>query len=49
MARVRRFESRLFVDSNHRVNTGGAFVELHEWMSKFLRDRWGKGGKKKGW
>ena len=70
MAKVRRFTSRAFIDSNHRcvgsrccccacarrmtpsaarVSTGGALLELHQWMATFLRERWGQGGKRKAW
>lgn len=70
MDKVRRFESRAFIDSNHRyvvprtvtaaevtdfaccparVSTGGALLELRQWMASFLRERWGQGGKRKAW
>jgi dipeptidyl aminopeptidase len=39
----------MFTDSNHGINRGGANRELYEWMTSFLLEKWGKGGKRRGW
>jgi len=40
---VRGFEFRMFTDSDHGISKRGAYRELHEWMTSFLVEKWGKG------
>ncbi|KAF8310067.1 dipeptidyl aminopeptidase [Clavulina sp. PMI_390] len=40
---IRRYRFRMFTDSNHRIITRNGFRELHEWMTAFLIEKWGKG------
>ncbi|KZT68663.1 dipeptidyl aminopeptidase [Daedalea quercina L-15889] len=46
---VRNFEFRLFIDSDHSIYKRDANRELYEFMTKFLFERWGKGGKRRSW
>lgn len=48
-AQIRRFRFRMFTDSNHNIATRGAYRELHEWMTEFLLEKWGRGGYLRGW
>ncbi|KAJ6581126.1 dipeptidyl aminopeptidase [Mycena capillaripes] len=48
-ARVRNFRFRMFTDSDHGINRRGAQRELYEFMTGFLLEKWGKGGRKRGW
>jgi dipeptidyl aminopeptidase len=48
-AKDRSFVFRMFTDSNHGINRGGANRELYEWMTSFLVEKWGKGGNRRGW
>lgn len=48
-ARVRNFRFRMFTDSDHSIGTRGAYRELHEYMTSFLLEKWGKGGIRRGW
>lgn len=41
------FWFRMFTDSSHSMSTRGAYRELHEWMTDFLRMKWGAGGKRR--
>jgi len=41
---VRGFWFRMFTDSDHSISRRGAYRELHEWMTAFLVEKWGKGG-----
>ncbi|KZT59115.1 dipeptidyl aminopeptidase [Calocera cornea HHB12733] len=41
---VRGFRFRMFTDSDHSIQTRGAYRELHEWMTSFLVEKWGHGG-----
>lgn len=44
-SRVRGWQMRVFTDSSHSIATRGANRELYEWMTTYLQDTWGKGGK----
>jgi len=46
---VRNFRFRFFTDSDHNINRRGATRELFEYMKAFLVEKWGKGGKHRGW
>lgn len=35
--------------SDHSISTRGAYRELHEWLTAFLVEKWGKGGSKRQW
>ena len=48
-ARVRNFRFRMFTDSDHSISRRGAFRELYEYMTEFLVEKWGKGGRQRGW
>lgn len=43
------FRFRMFTDSDHSISRRGAYRELHEWMTGFLLEKWGKGGKRRTW
>ncbi|EJC99985.1 dipeptidyl aminopeptidase [Fomitiporia mediterranea MF3/22] len=47
--KVRGFRFRMFTDSDHSINRRGAYRELYEWMTGFLLEKWGKGGKHREW
>ncbi|KZV98721.1 alpha/beta-hydrolase [Exidia glandulosa HHB12029] len=42
--KIRNYRFRMFTDSDHSIYTRGANRELHEWMTDFLYEKWGKGG-----
>jgi dipeptidyl aminopeptidase len=44
---VRGFWFRMFTDSAHGISTRGAYRELHEYLTDFLKTKWGAGGKRK--
>lgn len=46
---VRNFRFRMFTDSDHSIYRRGANRELYEWMTAFLVEKWGKGGKRRAW
>ncbi|KAJ7132184.1 dipeptidyl aminopeptidase [Mycena epipterygia] len=48
-ARVRNFRFRMFTDSDHGIRRRGAQREVYEYMTGFLLEKWGKGGRKRGW
>ncbi|KAJ7089745.1 dipeptidyl aminopeptidase [Mycena belliarum] len=48
-AHVRNFRFRMFTDSDHAINRRGATREVYEFMTGFLLEKWGKGGRKRGW
>ncbi|KII86043.1 hypothetical protein PLICRDRAFT_44497 [Plicaturopsis crispa FD-325 SS-3] len=48
-AQVRNFRFRMFTDSDHSINRRGANREVYEYMTAFLLEKWGKGGKRRGW
>jgi dipeptidyl aminopeptidase B len=37
------------VYSDHSINRRGALRELYEYMTEFLVEKWGKGGRNRGW
>ncbi|KAH9913079.1 dipeptidyl aminopeptidase [Epithele typhae] len=47
--RVRNFRFRMFTDSDHSIYKRGANRELYEFMTDFLLEKWGKGGKRRTW
>ncbi|KAI0630468.1 dipeptidyl aminopeptidase [Trametes polyzona] len=47
--RVRGFRFRMFTDSDHSIYRRGANRELYEFMTEFLLEKWGKGGKRRAW
>ena len=44
--KVRGFRFRMFTDSDHSMSVRGAYQELHEYMLKFLTEKWGPGGRR---
>ncbi|KZT20995.1 hypothetical protein NEOLEDRAFT_1074339 [Neolentinus lepideus HHB14362 ss-1] len=48
-AQVRDFRFRMFTDSDHGINRRGAYRELYEWMTAFLVEKWGRGGRRRSW
>lgn len=48
-AQVRNFRFRMFTDSDHSITRRGAFREIYEYMALFLVEKWGKGGRRRGW
>lgn len=48
-AQIRNFRFRMFTDSDHGINRRGANREVYEYMSNFLVEKWGKGGRRRGW
>ncbi|KAI5995630.1 dipeptidyl aminopeptidase [Pisolithus albus] len=48
-AQIRNFKFRMFTDSDHSINRRGANREVYEYMSLFLLEKWGKGGRRRGW
>jgi dipeptidyl aminopeptidase len=48
-AHIRKYRFRVFTDSDHSITKRGAYRELHEWMTAFLLEKWGKGGRRRGW
>ncbi|KAI8985642.1 dipeptidyl aminopeptidase [Trametes punicea] len=47
--KVRGFRFRMFTDSDHSIYRRGANRELYEFMTEFLVEKWGKGGKRRSW
>jgi len=47
--KVRGFRFRMFTDSDHSINTRGGNRELYEFLTTFLLEKWGKGGKRRNW
>ncbi|KAK4701884.1 dipeptidyl aminopeptidase B, partial [Phenoliferia sp. Uapishka_3] len=47
MAHVRKFRFRMFTDSDHSMSMRGAYWELMNWISDFLVEKWGEGGRTK--
>lgn len=45
-AKVRGFRFRMFTDSAHSISVRGAYRELFEEMTAFLKQTWGPGGKR---
>jgi len=48
-AQVRDFRFRMFTDSDHSIFRRGANQEVYEYMALFLVEKWGKGGRRRGW
>ncbi|KAF8677639.1 Dipeptidyl aminopeptidase [Rhizoctonia solani] len=48
-AKVRGFRFRMFTDSDHSIRQRGAYRELHEWMTEYLKEKWGSGPRQRGW
>ncbi|KAG1771459.1 dipeptidyl aminopeptidase [Suillus occidentalis] len=48
-AQVRNFRFRMFTDSDHSITRRGANREVYEYMALFLVEKWGKGGRRRGW
>ncbi|KXN86209.1 putative dipeptidyl-aminopeptidase B [Leucoagaricus sp. SymC.cos] len=46
-AQVRRFRFRMFTDSDHSISRRGAYREVFEFMTGFLTEKWGKGGRRR--
>ncbi|KAK0202348.1 dipeptidyl aminopeptidase [Desarmillaria ectypa] len=46
---VRGVWFRMFTDNDHSINRRGAKREVYEYMTGFLADKWGKGGRRRGW
>ncbi|CCM01272.1 uncharacterized protein FIBRA_03321 [Fibroporia radiculosa] len=46
---VRGYTFRMFTDSDHSIQRRGANRELYEYMTAFLLQKWGKGGKRRSW
>ncbi|KAK4055942.1 Dipeptidyl peptidase 4 [Microbotryomycetes sp. JL221] len=44
---VRNFHFRMFTDSDHSISMRGAYWELMHWLTEFLLERWGEGGRTK--
>ncbi|WWC64025.1 uncharacterized protein I303_106631 [Kwoniella dejecticola CBS 10117] len=42
---VRGWRFRMFTDSNHSMDKRQAYREVYEWMTDFLKEKWGVGGK----
>ncbi|KAK7440383.1 Dipeptidyl peptidase 4 [Stygiomarasmius scandens] len=47
--KVRGFRFRMFTDSDHAIYKRGANREVYEYMKAFLEEKWGAGGRKRGW
>ncbi|KAF8957141.1 dipeptidyl peptidase IV N-terminal region-domain-containing protein [Flammula alnicola] len=43
---VRKFRFRMFTDSDHSINRRGAQREIYEYLTGFLVEKWGKGGRR---
>ncbi|KAL4062523.1 dipeptidyl aminopeptidase [Scleroderma citrinum] len=48
-AQIRNFRFRMFTDSDHSIRMRGANREVYEYMTLFLLEKWGKGGRRRGW
>ncbi|KIY67818.1 dipeptidyl aminopeptidase [Cylindrobasidium torrendii FP15055 ss-10] len=49
-AKVRTgFWFRMFTDSDHGISTRGAHQEIYEYLTAFLMEKWGRGGRRRGW
>ncbi|WWD06758.1 hypothetical protein V865_004853 [Kwoniella europaea PYCC6329] len=42
---VRGWRFRMFTDSNHSMDKRQAYREVYEWMTDYLKEKWGVGGK----
>lgn len=48
VAHVRGFRFRMFTDSDHGIRMRGAYWELMHWLTDFMLEKWGEGGRGKG-
>ncbi|KAF8075245.1 dipeptidyl aminopeptidase [Lyophyllum atratum] len=48
-AQVRNFRFRMFTDSDHSISRRGANREVYQFLTDFLIEKWGKGGRRRGW
>ncbi|KAF5379515.1 hypothetical protein D9615_006521 [Tricholomella constricta] len=48
-AQVRNFRFRMFTDSDHSITRRGANREVYQFMTDFVVEKWGKGGRRRGW
>jgi len=46
---VRDFRFRMFTDSDHSIYRRGAYREVYEFLTGFLVEKWGKGGRRRAW
>jgi hypothetical protein len=37
------------IRSDHSIMRRGAYREVYEFMTEFLLEKWGKGGRRRGW
>ncbi|KAL1407636.1 Dipeptidyl peptidase 4 [Vanrija albida] len=42
--KVRGWRMRIFTDSDHSITTRGGNREVYEWMTDYLKEKWGHGG-----
>lgn len=47
VASVRRFRFRMFTDSDHSMSMRNGYWELMPWLTAFLEEKWGDGGRTK--
>lgn len=43
--KVRGWRFRMFTDSDHGISRRGAYWELMQWLTDFLVEKWGEGGR----
>ncbi|KAL4265734.1 peptidase S9B family protein [Pleurotus pulmonarius] len=48
-AQVRKFRFRMFTDSDHSITRRGAHREVYEYLTGFVVEKWGRGGRRRGW
>ncbi|KAL0954070.1 hypothetical protein HGRIS_005220 [Hohenbuehelia grisea] len=48
-AQVRKFRFRMFTDSDHSIRRRGGYREVFEYLTEFLVEKWGRGGRRRGW
>ncbi|TFK73733.1 dipeptidyl aminopeptidase [Pluteus cervinus] len=46
---VRNFRFRMFTDSDHSISKRGGRREVYEYLTGFLIEKWGKGGRRRNW
>ena len=46
---VRNFRFRMFTDSDHSITKRGGRREIYEYLTGFLIEKWGKGGRRRNW
>ncbi|KAI5475344.1 hypothetical protein MNV49_001613 [Pseudohyphozyma bogoriensis] len=47
VARVKGYRFRMFTDSDHSMGMRGAYWTLMEWLTDYLGEKWGEGGRTK--